>query len=214
MTTTKSCQKTTTLAGQQPSLNSSQGQSFSQVDQTSRSRSQGQILWYHVKGIGTRNTHVQYESSITSGLKALWPRLKFLFTHHMPTETPTVGLWHKLPGHLSQLAKKGDYQIDGNTRSTETITHLDGQPDRSAWSDPYKLLCSAQVTTLETDQMNGDRPDELYVYSPRCCAVSVPAGIWRSCDRPETTWRWPPTQTHQPWSHYRCCIAHSNSCCL
>ena len=35
----------------QQSLNSSQGLSFSKVGQTSRSRSQGQKLWYHVKGL-------------------------------------------------------------------------------------------------------------------------------------------------------------------
>ena len=42
---------------------------FSKVGKTSRSRSQGQKLGYHVKGLVTRNTHVQYESPITSGLK-------------------------------------------------------------------------------------------------------------------------------------------------
>ena len=35
------------------------------------SRSQGQKLWYQVKGLVTRNTHVQYESPITSGLKVM-----------------------------------------------------------------------------------------------------------------------------------------------
>ena len=35
------------------------------------SRSQGQKLWYHVKGLVTRNTHVQYENSITSGKKGI-----------------------------------------------------------------------------------------------------------------------------------------------
>ena len=35
------------------------------------SRSQGQKLLYHVKGIVTRNTHVQYESPITSGKKVM-----------------------------------------------------------------------------------------------------------------------------------------------
>ena len=44
---------------------------FSKVGQTSRSRSQGQKLWYPVKGIVTRNTHVQYESPISSGLKVM-----------------------------------------------------------------------------------------------------------------------------------------------
>ena len=42
---------------------------FSKVGQTSKSRSQGKKLWYHVKGLVTRNTQVQYESSITSGNK-------------------------------------------------------------------------------------------------------------------------------------------------
>ena len=44
---------------------------FSKVGQTSRSRSQGQILWYHVNGLVTKNTHVQYESPITSGLRVM-----------------------------------------------------------------------------------------------------------------------------------------------
>ena len=29
----------------------------------------GQKLWYHVKGLVTSNTHVQYESPISSGLE-------------------------------------------------------------------------------------------------------------------------------------------------
>ena len=44
---------------------------FSKVGKTSRSRSQGQKLWFHLKGLVTRNTHVQYESPITSGLKVM-----------------------------------------------------------------------------------------------------------------------------------------------
>ena len=58
-----------TLAGGQSSLNNSQGSSFSKVGQTSRSR--GQKLWYHVKGLVTSNTRVQYESSTTSGKKVV-----------------------------------------------------------------------------------------------------------------------------------------------
>ena len=58
-----------TLAGQQPSLNSSKGLSFTKIGQTSRSR--GQKIWYHVKGLVTRNTHVQYESPISSGKKVI-----------------------------------------------------------------------------------------------------------------------------------------------
>ena len=44
---------------------------FSKLCLTSRSRSQGQTLWYHVKGLVSRNTHVQYESIISSGLKVM-----------------------------------------------------------------------------------------------------------------------------------------------
>ena len=44
---------------------------FLKVGQTSRSKSQGQKLRYHVKGLVTRNTHVQYESPITSGNKVM-----------------------------------------------------------------------------------------------------------------------------------------------
>ena len=36
-----------------------------------RSRSQGQKLQYHVKGFVTENTHVQYESPISSGKKVM-----------------------------------------------------------------------------------------------------------------------------------------------
>ena len=35
------------------------------------SRSQGKKLWYHGKGLVTKNTHVQYESLITSDLKVM-----------------------------------------------------------------------------------------------------------------------------------------------
>ena len=44
---------------------------FSKVGLTSRSRSRGKKLWYHVKGLVTRNTHLQYESSITFGKKVI-----------------------------------------------------------------------------------------------------------------------------------------------
>ena len=44
---------------------------FFKVGQSSRSRSRGQNLWYNVKGLVTRNTHVQYESPITSRKKVM-----------------------------------------------------------------------------------------------------------------------------------------------
>ena len=37
----------------------------------SKKRSQGQTLWYHMKALVTRNTHVQYESPTFSGLKVM-----------------------------------------------------------------------------------------------------------------------------------------------
>ena len=45
--------------------------SFSEKSQTSRSRSRGQKLWYHVKVLVTRNTYVQYKSPISSGKKVM-----------------------------------------------------------------------------------------------------------------------------------------------
>ena len=41
------------------------------LGQSSRSRSQGQKLWYHKKGLVTRNAHVQYENPISSGKKVM-----------------------------------------------------------------------------------------------------------------------------------------------
>ena len=65
------------LAGRQPSLKSRKCYIFfSKVSQTPRSRSRGQKLWYHVKGLVTRNIHVQYESSISSGFKVM-AKVKF-----------------------------------------------------------------------------------------------------------------------------------------
>ena len=45
--------------------------SFSKVGQTSRSRPQGQKLWYKVKGLIIRNTHMKYESSIFNSWKVM-----------------------------------------------------------------------------------------------------------------------------------------------
>ena len=44
---------------------------FSKVGQSSRSRSQGQKLWYHAKGLVLKNTHVKYESPTSYGLKVM-----------------------------------------------------------------------------------------------------------------------------------------------
>ena len=53
----------------------------SSLGKTSRSRSLGKKCWYHVKGIVTRNTHVQYESSITSGKKVMAKVKVFVHAH-------------------------------------------------------------------------------------------------------------------------------------
>ena len=60
---------------------------FSKVGQTSRSRSRGQKLWYHVKGLVTRNTHLQYESSITFG-KEVMAKVK-VFVHASNADADT-----------------------------------------------------------------------------------------------------------------------------
>ena len=41
---------------------------FSKVGQITRSKSLGKNLWYHVKGLVIRNTHVKYESPISYGI--------------------------------------------------------------------------------------------------------------------------------------------------
>ena len=58
----KTCQKTTTLTGQQPSLNtcSSKGKSFSKVGQTSRSRSRGHNFMVQCE----RSCHKEYTCAI------------------------------------------------------------------------------------------------------------------------------------------------------
>ena len=43
-------------------------------------RSQGKKLWYHVKGLVTTNTHVQYESLIASCLKVMAKVKVFVYT--------------------------------------------------------------------------------------------------------------------------------------
>ena len=66
---------------------------FSNVGQTSRSKSQGQKLWHHVKGFVISNTHMQYESFITSGKKVM-AKVKIFVHAQTPTRarTPTLGL--------------------------------------------------------------------------------------------------------------------------
>ena len=70
---------------------------FFKVGQTSRSRSRGKKLWYHLKALVTRNTHVQYQSPTTSGKKVMTKVKVFVHAHTptrtlTPTPTPTPGL--------------------------------------------------------------------------------------------------------------------------
>ena len=53
-----------------------QGQVFSKVGQKSRSRSRGKKIWFQQEGLGTRNTHVKYESSISFGSEVI-AKVKF-----------------------------------------------------------------------------------------------------------------------------------------
>ena len=63
---------------------------FSKVGQTSRSRSQGEKLWYHMKGLVTRNAHVQYESPISSGLKVMAKVKVFVHATDVASSQATV----------------------------------------------------------------------------------------------------------------------------
>ena len=83
-----------------------QGYSFSKVGQTSRFRSKGKKLWYHLKGLVTKNTHMQYESSIAFGLKYI-AKVK-VFVHATDTDAGADGRairWAPWT-YLSRLAKK------------------------------------------------------------------------------------------------------------
>ena len=78
---------------------------FFKVGQTSMSRSQGRKLRYHVKGIVTWNTHMQYESPITSGLKVMAKVKVFVHASHADADTDayadgrvmTLALWTYVP---------------------------------------------------------------------------------------------------------------------
>ena len=59
---------------------------FSKVGQSSRS--QGQQLSYHVKGLVTRNDHLKYESPVSFGLKVM-TKVKVVVLAHTPTRTGT-----------------------------------------------------------------------------------------------------------------------------
>ena len=54
---------------------------FLKVGQTQRSRSRVQKLRYHVKCLVTRNTHMQYESPITSSKKVMTKVKVFVHAH-------------------------------------------------------------------------------------------------------------------------------------
>ena len=59
--------------------------SFSKVGQISRS--QGQKLWYQVKGLVTRNTHVQYDIPICNGWKVMAKVKVFVYTTNADADT-------------------------------------------------------------------------------------------------------------------------------
>ena len=98
------------------------------VGQTSRSRSQGKKLWYQVKGLVTRNTHVQYASPITSGLKVMAKAKVFVHATDADTDgramtlaprTYTRGIWkvmHIHPYNFTQWSEKKDEGISVNIR--------------------------------------------------------------------------------------------------
>ena len=59
------------------------------VGQTSRSRSRGQHLWYHVKGLVTRNKHMKYESFIFNGLKIMGKVKVFVYAANADADMDT-----------------------------------------------------------------------------------------------------------------------------
>ena len=59
-------------------------------------------LWYHVKGLVTRNSHMQYESSFTSGLKDM-AKVK-VFVQATDADDRAMTLVPRT--YLSRLAKK------------------------------------------------------------------------------------------------------------
>ena len=63
--------------------------SFLKVGRTSRSRSRGQKLWYHVKGLITSNTHVQYEISISYGKEIMAKVNVFVYASNADAEADT-----------------------------------------------------------------------------------------------------------------------------
>ena len=74
----KSCQKTTTIAGQQPSLNRNHGYwSFSKVGQTSRSWSCGPKLTVPCKRSCCQKEYTWNMKVLSLLVRTLWPRIKF-----------------------------------------------------------------------------------------------------------------------------------------
>ena len=65
----------------------------------SRSRSQGKNLWYHVKDLVIRNTHMKYESPTFYGIK-LWPMLKVFSKVGQTSRSRSQGqkLWYHVKG--------------------------------------------------------------------------------------------------------------------
>ena len=71
---------------------------FSKVGQTSRSRSQGKKLWYHVKDLVIRNTHVKYESPTHYGTEVM-VNVK-VFVHATDAEGYDISFPDIRPGSL------------------------------------------------------------------------------------------------------------------
>ena len=85
-------------------LSNGQCLSFSKVGQTSRLRSQGQKLLYHVKGLVIRNKHVKYEA-LPLKLFRVMTNVK-VFVHAIDADTDADTRAMTLaPRHTSRLAK-------------------------------------------------------------------------------------------------------------
>ena len=69
----------------------------------SRSRSRGQKFWHHVKGLVTMNTHVQYQSPITSEKKGL-AKIKVFSKVGQTSRSRSPGqkLWYHMKGFVTR----------------------------------------------------------------------------------------------------------------
>ena len=80
---------------------------FLKVGQTSRSMSEGQKLRYHVKGLVTRNTHMQYENPISSSKKVISKVKVFINKDKLRCQGHDVNNY----GNMSKVLSQGIHML-------------------------------------------------------------------------------------------------------